>query len=271
MQQITAAIQKNPAIRLVDFARNFGHQLAITAGLRYAHGTAVVVMDADLQDPPTVIPQMIDKWKHGYQVVYGKRAHRDGETWFKLASAKAFYRLLKKMTSIDIPVDTGDFRLMDRSVVDVLLQMNETDPFVRGMVSWVGFKQTSVEYERQERKAGTSKYPLSKMIKLALDGLTSFSLIPLKLAGWAGGFLWGISWLQLLGALVLGKLGSISFIIFALLNFSGLILGGLALLGLYVGRIFTASRQRPLYVVADTKGFKQNQQLHTYSQQQASL
>lgn len=134
-QQITAAITQNSAIRLVDFARNFGHQLAITAGLRYAKGQAVVVMDADLQDPPQVIPSMIDKWRDGYQVVYGKRAHRDGETWFKLESAKWFYRILKKMTAIDIPVDTGDFRLMDRQVVDTLLTMNETDPFVRGMVS----------------------------------------------------------------------------------------------------------------------------------------
>lgn len=154
---------KNPTIRLVDFSRNFGHQLAITAGIRYASGDAVVVMDADLQDPPSVIPAMIARWQEGYDVVYGKRRKRSGETWFKKVTAETFYRVLKALTSVDIPVDTGDFRLMDRSVVNVLKQMNEHDPYVRGMVAWVGYRQIAVEYDRQKRTAGETHYPLKKI------------------------------------------------------------------------------------------------------------
>ena len=169
-------------LKLVQFSRNFGHQIAITAGIRYASGDTIVVMYADLQDPPEVIPAMIKQWQAGYQVVYGKRLQRDGETWFKKISAHWFYRILAKLTTIQIPIDTGDFRLIDRQVAETLKKVNEDDPYVRGLVSWVGFQQTAVEYERHERLAGKSKYPFKKMIKLAFDGITSFSAVPLKFA-----------------------------------------------------------------------------------------
>jgi dolichol-phosphate mannosyltransferase len=252
-----AAMQKFPQIRIVEFSRNFGHQLAITAGVRYASGDAVVVMDADLQDPPSVIPSMIAKWQEGFAVVYGKRRHRDGETWFKTATAAAFYRLLRSMTNVDIPVDTGDFRLMDRKVVDILAQMDEPDPFVRGMVSWVGFKQTGVLYDRQERYAGSSKYPLRKMLGLAMNGITSFSKLPLVIGYWGAGLLGVISVLAVLTNLFLGTMTGTTWLI-AMTGFVGtLILLSLGILGTYVGRMFTASRQRPLYIVAQTEGFKQ--------------
>lgn len=252
---ITQAIQKHHEIKLVDFSRNFGHQLAISAGIRYTSGQAVVVMDADLQDPPSIIPEMINKWHHGYAVVYGQRLHRDGETLFKKATASLFYRTLKEITSINIPLDTGDFRLMDRRVVDVLTQMPETDPFVRGMVSWVGFKQAAVQYDRQERLAGTSKYPLRKMIKLALDGLSSFSLLPLKLAQWAGGLCLCIGLITLIvGLLNTFTLGIEILCLTTLIG--GILLLSIGILGNYLGRIFVQSRQRPLYVVAETKGFR---------------
>ncbi|MFD1672699.1 glycosyltransferase family 2 protein [Agrilactobacillus yilanensis] len=252
---ISKAIREHPEIKLVDFSRNFGHQLAISAGIRYTSGQAVVVMDADLQDPPSIIPEMINKWHHGYDVVYGQRLHRDGETLFKKATASLFYRLLKEMTSIEIPLDTGDFRLMDRRVVDVLKQMPEKDPFVRGMVSWVGFRQTAVKYDRQERFAGESKYPLRKMIKLALDGLSSFSLVPLKLAQWLG----TLALITSLITLVVGLITSFSLgveILFLSTLLGGVILLTIGILGNYLGRIFIQSRERPLYIVSDTKGFR---------------
>lgn len=252
---ITKAIQAHNEIKLVNFSRNFGHQLAISAGIRYASGQAVIVMDADLQDPPSIIPEMIHKWHHGYDVVYGQRLHRDGETIFKKVTARLFYRMLKEMTNIEIPLDTGDFRLMDRRVVDILKQMPETDPFVRGMVSWVGFKQTAVKYDRQERFAGSSKYPLRKMIKLALDGLTSFSMVPLKIAQCLGGTFLGIS----LISLIVGLIGTFSLkieLLFLSTLLGGTILCTLGILGNYLGRIFAQSRNRPLYVVSDTKGFR---------------
>lgn len=252
---ISKAVHEHSEIKLVDFSRNFGHQLAISAGIRYASGQAVVVMDADLQDPPSIIPEMIKAWRKGYDVVYGQRLHRDGETLFKKTTASAFYRLLREMTSIEIPLDTGDFRLMDRKVVDVLKKMPETDPFVRGMVSWVGFKQTAVKYDRQERFAGESKYPLRKMIKLALDGLTSFSLVPLKLAQWVGSGLIAVS----LISLIVGLIGTFSLgveILCLSTLIGGLLLIALGILGNYVGRVFLQSRSRPLYIVSDTQGFR---------------
>ncbi|WP_278381962.1 glycosyltransferase family 2 protein, partial [Clostridium tyrobutyricum] len=173
-------------IKLINFSRNFGHQCAITAGMETSIGNAIVVIDADLQDPPEVIPEMIKKWKEGYDVVYGKRAKRQGESFFKKLTARAFYRLLKDMTSIDIPVDTGDFRLIDRKVCNTLNSLPERNRYVRGLVSWIGYKQTSVEFIRHERFAGDSKYPLKKMLKLAFDGITSFSYKPLVLSGYLG-------------------------------------------------------------------------------------
>lgn len=244
-------------IRLIKFSRNFGHQLAITAGIRYATGDAIIVMDADLQDPPAVIPEMITKWHEGYDVVYGKRVSRDGESWFKKTTAKAFYQLLDAITNIDIPTDTGDFRLMDKRVVEELKKMNEIEPFVRGMVSWVGFRQTEVKYERQAREVGVTKYPLNKMIRLAIDGVTSFSDFPLKLTNWAGATLMTTGFIYGSVSLLTG-FTTIQFAITSMFLISGIILMSLGVTGLYLYRVFEASKNRPLYVVAQTKGFEKN-------------
>ncbi|MFD1412154.1 glycosyltransferase family 2 protein [Lapidilactobacillus gannanensis] len=242
-------------LKLVQFSRNFGHQIAITAGIRYASGDAIVVMDADLQDPPEVIPAMIKQWQAGYQVVYGKRLQRDGETWFKKISAHWFYRILAKLTTIQIPTDTGDFRLIDRQVAETLKKVNEDDPYVRGLVSWVGFRQTAVEYERHERLAGKSKYPLKKMIKLAFDGITSFSAVPLKFATWLSAILISFGILLGLISLIVGQATNITLLVFMMCLCSGVILLIIGILGVYLSRIFAASRQRPLYIVANTVGF----------------
>lgn len=242
-------------LKLVQFSRNFGHQIAITAGIRYASGDAIVVMDADLQDPPEVIPAMIKQWQAGYQVVYGKRLQRDGETWFKKISAHWFYRILAKLTTIQIPIDTGDFRLIDRQVAETLKKVNEDDPYVRGLVSWVGFRQTAVEYERHERLAGKSKYPFKKMIKLAFDGITSFSAVPLKFATWLSAILISFGILLGLISLIVGQATNITLLVFMMCLCSGVILLTIGILGVYLSRIFAASRQRPLYIVANTVGF----------------
>ncbi|CAI2553670.1 putative glycosyltransferase [Apilactobacillus kunkeei] len=241
-------------IRLVEFSRNFGHQLAITAGIRYAKGDAVVVMDADLQDPPSVIPNMIEKWQEGFDVVYGKRLIREGESFFKRFSAKAFYRVMRKVANVDIPLDTGDFRLMDRKVVDALSKLNEPEPFVRGLVSLVGFKQTAVTYERQERNAGVTKYPLTKMIRLASDGITSFSEIPLKIVNYTGfisiiaGIIYGL-------ITVFTGISTLTFAISLMCVLSGMIMLALGIIGDYLYRTFDASKHRPQYVVSNSYGF----------------
>lgn len=254
---IRQGMQSDPALKLIRFSRNFGHQLAISAGIRYASGDAVVVMDGDLQDPPNVIPLMLEKWQQGYAVVYGKRRAREGETWFKKTTASLFYRTLRMITTIEIPVDTGDFRLMDRQVVNVLKKMNETDPFVRGMVSWVGFKQTAVLYDRQERLAGQSKYPLRKMLNLAMNGITSFSKVPLVIGTWLSGLFFLMFLVTLIVSLASqsGTAGIISALFFC----SSFILLAIGLIGSYVGRIFDSSRGRPLYIVSETAGFAQSQ------------
>ena len=185
----------DPTVKLIDFSRNFGHQIAITAGMDYAAGDAVIIIDADLQDPPELILDMISKWQDGFEVVYAKRTKRIGESKFKKWSASLFYRVLKASADVPIPVDTGDFRLMDRRVVDELKRLPENNRFVRGLVSWVGFRQTALEYERDERLAGETKYPLKRMIKLCVDGITSFSYKPLKLAGYVGALLSGAGFL----------------------------------------------------------------------------
>lgn len=241
-------------IRLVEFSRNFGHQLAITAGIRYAKGDAVVVMDADLQDPPSVIPNMIEKWQEGFDVVYGKRLIREGESFFKRFSAKAFYRVMHKVANVDIPLDTGDFRLMDRKVVDALSKLNEPEPFVRGLVSWVGFKQTAVTYERQERNAGVTKYPLTKMIRLASDGITSFSEIPLKIVNYTG-------FISIIAGIIYGLItiftgiSTLTFAISLMCVLSGMIMLALGIIGDYLYRTFDASKHRPQYVVSNSYGF----------------
>lgn len=248
-------------IKVINFARNFGHQIAVTAGLDYTAGEAVVIIDADLQDPPEMILEMIERWKAGYQVVYAVREERQGESWFKLLTAKIFYRLIYRITDVDIPMDTGDFRLMDRKVVDALQSMREHNRFIRGMTSWVGFRQTGVNYVRQARHAGETKYPLKKMVRFAMDAITGFSYFPLQIMIYVS-FVLGIlavlaipviSVLRvLLGSSFLG--GQVTTIVF-LLILSSFQLFFLFIMGQYVARIYDEVRDRPLYVVASETGF----------------
>lgn len=250
-----AAQDKN--VRLINFARNFGHQKAITAGMDMAAGNAVIVIDADLQDPPEVMSEMIKKWRQGFEVVYGKRIRREGEGFFKKFLASVFYRLLKAVTNIDIPVDTGDFRLIDRSVCDILKTMREDGRYIRGMVSFAGFRQASVEYIRKERFAGETKYSARKMARLALDGITSFSSAPLKLAGLAGTLLFVGALIYFIVMLCCGK-GVQSLGMTVLLVADAVILWCIGVLGEYVGRIYEQSKGRPLYIIKDKVGFDEN-------------
>lgn len=254
-QKILDYAQDDKRVKLLSFSRNFGHQCAISAGMDYASGDAVVVIDADLQDPPELIPQMIEKWQEGFDVVYGKRLKRKGETVFKKVTAKLFYRTLKHLTSVDIPVDTGDFRLIDRKVCDVFKLLKEKNRFIRGLVSWIGFKQTYVEYVRDERLAGETKYPLKKMIRFAMDGILSFSYIPLKIASFLGFLISGLSFLYLIFVLVqklfypTGLVPGWTSIVAVLLIFNGIILILLGVIGEYIGRIYDEVRGRPLYII----------------------
>lgn len=244
-------------IKVIDFARNFGHQIAITAGMDYAAGECMVIIDGDLQDPPELIPDMVKIWRSGYDVVYGKRKSRQGETFFKKFTAKTFYRVLKGMTDVDIPVDTGDFRLIDRRVCDAMKQLPERSRYVRGLMSWVGFKQTAIEFERSERFAGETKYPLKKMIKLALDGIMSFSYKPLKFASYIGSFISLASFIYLIVVLIQKlfwpdsiQAGWASLIAVSLF-FNGIILLILGIIGEYIGRIYDEAKGRPLYIVSE--------------------
>jgi polyisoprenyl-phosphate glycosyltransferase len=248
-------------IRVVRLSRNFGHQVAITAGLEHAAGDASAIIDADLQDPPEVLLEFVAKWLDGYDVVYGLRTEREGETAFKLWTAKVFYRIIGKLSDTEIPLDTGDFRLMDRRVVDALLSMPERDRFVRGMVSWLGFSQVSVPYRRAARFAGQTKYPLYKMLKFATDGIVSFSIIPLRMATWLGFLASGISVLGIVVVLLeryLGVLGLVkgwSSTVIAVLFIGGVQLVCMGIIGEYVGRIYGETKRRPLYVVRERMGF----------------
>lgn len=251
---LESLLPKTPQNTLINFSRNFGHQAAFSAGLRHARGRAVVIIDGDLQDPPALIRDMLEKWKEGYQVVYAQRKKRKGETFFKKASAHAFYKILHSLTSIDIPMDTGDFRLMDRVVVDQLNALPERNRFLRGLVCWVGFKRIGILYDRKERTAGKSKYPLRKMLRLAMDGITSFSTTPLKISFLTGMlatiiafglFVWSVlekflnpvttvpGWASLMTAIVF---------------FGGIQLMSIGILGEYIGRIYEEVKQRPLYI-----------------------
>ncbi len=258
-------------VRVIRFSRNFGHQMAITAGLQYAAGAAVVLIDADLQDPPEVIADFLREWRRGYGVVYGVRAEREGETAFKLWTAKIFYRLINLLSDTEIPVDSGDFRLIDRKVVDALLEMPERDRFLRGMVSWAGFPQIGVPYRREKRMAGQTKYPFAKMLRFATDGILSFSTVPLRLATWLG-FL--ASALALLGILL-----AVSFRIFtrnwvpgwttiviAVLFIGGVQLICLGIMGEYMGRIYGESKHRPLYLIQELAGFPARQDVRTVAE-----
>ncbi len=256
--QLAAFAGSDARVRVVKLSRNFGHQIAITAGLDRARGDCAVVIDSDLQDPPEVIARMVERWRAGYDVVYGVRSARRGEGPLKLLTASVFYRLLDRIAGIRIPMDVGDFRLLSRRALDQLNGLREKDRFVRGLVSWIGFRQAGVEYERDQRYAGETKYPYRKMIKFALDGITSFSTVPLKLATWLGYAASGLAFLYLLSVLVQRVLGMTvagwATIMVALLFLGGVQLICLGIMGEYLGRIFNEIKPRPIYVVEEVLG-----------------
>jgi len=248
-------------VRAILFARNAGHQSAVTAGLDYATGDAIVIIDADLQDPPEVIPLMAEKWRNGAQVVFGQRKKRDGETAFKKITASAYYKILAWMTGGMVPRDTGDFRLVDRKAADVIRGMPEHNRFLRGMFAWAGFKQEAVLYDRDKRFAGKTEYTLKKMLKLAADGIFSFSMKPLKFITLLGlGFLGlsGLIFLILLIALIFGGGSGLWWIAMLMLLCTGCVLSALGIVGEYIARIYDESRGRPLYIVTEALGFEEN-------------
>jgi dolichol-phosphate mannosyltransferase len=250
---------RDKRVRIVEFVRNFGHQIAVTAGMDVAEGKAVIIIDADLQDPPEVILELIQQWKAGYEVVYAVRASREGESWFKEATAKLFYRMIFRITDVQIPLDTGDFRLLDAKVISILRQMRERHRFLRGMSAWVGFKQTGVPYHRQARFAGRTKYPLRKMIMLALNAITSFSYFPLQLATYMGFLCAAVAAVAIPIVIVMRLTGSAAFFGQATTLISVLFLGGVQLIGVgilgeYIGRIYDEVKGRPLYIVRETGG-----------------
>jgi dolichol-phosphate mannosyltransferase len=253
-EKILELAQQDQHVRPVIFARNFGHQIAVTAGLDYSRGQAVVIIDADLQDPPEVILDLIARWKEGYEVVFAVRSEREGETWFKLLTAKLFYRVIYRITDVNIPMDTGDFRLLDRKVVNVIRQMHERHRFLRGMSVWVGFRQVGVGYKRAARFAGETKYPLKRMIKFASDAITGFSYFPLQLATYLGFIAAGLSILAIPVVAVMRTAGSQAFFgqattLIAVLFLGGVQLISLGILGEYIGRIYDEVKGRPLYIV----------------------
>jgi glycosyltransferase involved in cell wall biosynthesis len=266
-------------VRGLSFSRNFGFQIAGTAGLDHARGEAIILTDADLQDPPEVYPAMIAKWREGYDVVYGVRTSREGETWFKLTTAKLFYRLIYAITSIDIPLDTGDFRLMDRRVVNAIGRMRERNRFLRGMVPWVGYRQTGVEYERESRFAGEAKFgSVRKMLPFAVDAITSFSYFPLRLATYFGFAVAGVSGLLILIVILLRLfgpheplLGQASTLI-AVLFLGGIQLIFLGIFGEYLGRIYDEVKARPLYLIDRSWGIgKRGKETNDTSKEDFSL
>jgi len=243
-------------VRPIIFARNFGHQIAVTAGLDYARGDAIVILDADLQDPPEVVLDLIAKWKEGYEVVYAIRAEREGESWFKLWTASLFYRIIFRITDVKFPLDTGDFRLLDRKVVNVMNSMRERHRFLRGMSAWVGFKQIGVEYKRAARHTGETKYPFRKMLRLALNAVTGFSYFPLQVATYIGFFAAGIAILAIPIVVYMRMTGSQAFYgqattLIAVLFLGGVQLISLGILGEYIGRLYDEAKGRPLYIVRE--------------------
>jgi len=258
LEYAIANCKKHPEFKLISFSRNFGHQIAISAGFDFAIGNAIVIIDADLQDPPSVIPDMLQRWQEGYEVVYGKRFKREGDSFFKKATARIFYRFMNKMTEVDMPEDVGDFRLIDRKVCDTLKQVKEKNRYIRGIISWMGFKTTSVEFVREKRYAGKTKYPLRKMLRFAFDAITSFSYKPLKLASYMGLILSLFSFIYLLIVIyqrlftdttVQGWASSLAVSLF----FNGIILIILGIFGEYIGRIYDEVKGRPLYIVSYTE------------------
>ncbi len=259
LDRIREELARRPGIVLVNLSRNFGHQLAATAGLDVARGDAVVLMDGDLQDPPELLGAFVERWRAGYDVVYAVRRTRKGESSFKLFTARLFYRMIKRLTKVAIPLDTGDFRLMSRRVVEALKRSRERHRFLRGMVSWVGFNQTGVEYDRDERRYGETKYPVSKMLTFAIDGITSFSDVPLRFASYLGFSVSTVAFLYAIFVIVFKLLnlnplfytrGWASTIV-AVLFLGGVQLIGIGILGEYIGRIYDEVKARPLYLVSE--------------------
>ena len=258
--EIVAKLCANDAsVRLINFTRNFGHMPAISAGMANVRGDAIFVIDADLQDPPELFPEMAARWKEGYHVAYGKRIKRKGETWFKKFTARVFYRFIRRLTTVDLPSDTGEFRLIDRKVCDAVNRLPEKYRYIRGLVSWVGFKQIAVEYVREERFAGETKYPLRKMISFALDAVTAFSYKPLKIATSLGFFMSLISFIYLLVVLyqaiftdwtVSGWASTIGVVLFS----QGLVLMILGIMGEYIGRVYEEIKGRPIYIILEIVG-----------------
>jgi dolichol-phosphate mannosyltransferase len=253
---------RDPRVRLIEFSRNFGHQIAITAGLDHAEGDAVIIIDADLQDPPEVITDLVAKWKEGYEVVYAQRAQRQGETAFKLVTAAMFYRLIQRLASIDIPADTGDFRLLDRRAVLALRRLREHHRFMRGLAVWVGFRQTGIRYVRRERYAGATQYPIRRMVKFAGDAITSFSYVPLQLATTVGFFVSGLALIAIPIVILLrainqnGFFGGQATTLISVLFLGGVQLIFLGIIGEYLGRIYDEVKDRPLYVTKETSELK---------------
>ena len=255
-EQILQLAKQDKRVRPVIFARNFGHQVAISAGWDYARGDAVIIIDADLQDPPETIPELIDKWREGYEVVYAVRAEREGETWFKRTTASLFYRIVHRITDVKIPVDTGDFRLMDRKVVDILKTMHERHRFPRGMSAWVGFRQIGVPYKRAARHAGVTKYPFKNMLKLALNAITGFSYFPLQLATYFGFTAAGFAIIAIPVVIIMRLAGRGAFTgqattLIAVLFLGGVQLISLGVLGEYLGRVYDEVKGRPLYILRE--------------------
>jgi polyisoprenyl-phosphate glycosyltransferase len=254
---------KDERIKFLSLSRNFGHQIAITAGLDHSTGQAVVVMDADLQDPPEVIPRLIEQWRKGYDIVFAVREKRRGEGLFKRATAALFYRILRRLTATEIPLDAGDFRLMSRKAVETLNDIRERNRFVRGLAGWIGFRQTSVSFVRDIRHAGETKFPLKKMLRFALTGIISFSLVPLQLAGYLGFLVSSVSFFYMMYAIGLKLftdrvvLGWTSVMV-AVLFLGGVQLLSLGIIGEYIGRIYEEVKQRPLYIVDEARGFDRN-------------
>ena len=254
LELMTELAQEDPRVKVINFARNFGHQIAVTAGMDYARGSAVIIIDADLQDPPEVMLELIKKWKEGYEVVYAVRRTREGESKFKLFTASLFYRLIYRITDVKIPLDTGDFRLLDRKVVDVMGQMREKHRFPRAMVAWVGFRQTGVAYKRAARTAGETKYPFRKMFRLAINAITGFSYFPLQIATYLGFASAGVSILAIPLVITLRLAGNAAFFgqastLIAVLFLGGVQLISLGILGEYIGRLYDEAKGRPLYII----------------------
>jgi polyisoprenyl-phosphate glycosyltransferase len=258
--------QTDERVCYLSLARNFGHQIAVTAGLNFARGDAIVILDADLQDPPELIPEMVEKWRQGYQVVYAQRTQRRREGWFKRFTAYLFYRLLKNLADVDIPTDTGDFCLMDRQVVDLLNSMSERNRYIRGLRSWVGFRQTSVKFERDPRFAGEVKYTFRKSFALAINGLVSFSKVPLRISTYVGLFSAVVA--IVMAALVLywrifvphSPVTGLATIIVAIFFLGAVQLVSIGILGEYIGRIYEEVKNRPLYTLAEAAGFERQPQ-----------